>query len=149
MPKDLNASGLERAFPWRHALIPLIWALLILGLHAIPGSDIQLRDWTVIFHVDKVIHACMFGVLSLSLFVALGKAGSIRKYKAFAILGLILYGVSLELAQGLWFIQRDASVLDMVSGFCRCFIGPSCFSNRLSLLELRNEIVKFENGYHQ
>lgn len=108
-------------------MIPLIWALLILGLHAIPGSDIQLRDWTVIFHVDKVIHACMFGVLSLSVFVALGKAGTIRKYKAFAILGLILYGVSLELAQGLWFIQRDASVLDMVADFAGVLLGRVAF----------------------
>jgi VanZ family protein len=127
MPKDLNASGLERAFPWRHALIPLIWALLILGLHAIPGSDLHLRDWTVVFHVDKLIHACMFGVLSLSVFVALGKAGTIRKYKAFAILGLALYGVLLELAQGLWFIQRDASVLDMVADFAGVLLGRVAF----------------------
>lgn len=127
MPKDLNASGLERSFPWRQAFIPMIWALLILGLHAIPGTDIQLRDWTVIFHVDKLIHACMFGVLSLSVFVALGKSGSIRKYKAFAILGLILYGVLLELAQGLWFIQRDASVLDMVADFVGVLLGRVAF----------------------
>ena len=127
MPRDLNASGLERAFPWRHALIPLIWALLILGLHAIPGSDLHLRDWTVVFQVDKLIHACMFGVLSLSVFVALGKAGTIRKYKAFAILGLALYGVLLELAQGLWFIQRDASVLDMVADFAGVLLGRVAF----------------------
>ena len=127
MPKDLNASGLERAFPWRHALIPLIWALLILGLHAIPGSDLHLRDWTVVFHVDKLIHAAMFGFLSFSVFVALGKAGNIRKYKAFAILGLSIYGVSLELAQGLWFFQRDASVLDMGADLLGVLLGRIAF----------------------
>jgi VanZ family protein len=69
----------------------------------------------------------MFGVLSLSVFVALGKAGTIRKYKAFAILGLALYGVLLELAQGLWFIQRDASVLDMVADFAGVLLGRVAF----------------------
>lgn len=127
MPKDLNASGLERAFPWRHALIPLIWAVLILGLHAIPGSDIHLRDWTVVFHVDKLIHVAMFGVLSFSVFVALGKAGSIRKYKVFAILGLTIYGVSLELAQGLWFFLRDASFLDMAADLLGVLLGRVAF----------------------
>ena len=66
-------------------------------------------------------------MFTLSLFIALGKAGSIRKYKAFGILGLILYGVSLELAQGLWFIQRDASVLDMVADFAGVLLGRVAF----------------------
>ena len=127
MSKDLNATGLDRAFPWRHALIPFCWSLLVLGLHAIPGSELELGDWTSVFHVDKLIHAGMFAVLSCSVFIALGKSGSIRRYKIFAILGLVLYGVSLELAQGIWFVQRDASVLDMVADLAGVFAGRLAF----------------------
>jgi VanZ family protein len=127
MAQDLNASGLERTFPWRHALIPLLWSVLILGLHAIPGSDLEFRDWTAMLHVDKAIHAAMFGVLSCSVFIALGKSGNIRKYKIFTIFGLALYGVSLELAQGLWFVQRDASVLDMIADLTGVLAGRMAF----------------------
>ena len=127
MPKDLNASGLARKFSFRHALVPLIWATLIVFLHGIPGSDLALRDWTVLFHLDKLAHAAIFTILSCSVFIALGKSGRIRQYKLFALFGLSLFGIVLEFSQGLWFHQRDTSGMDMLADFLGVILGRVAF----------------------
>jgi hypothetical protein len=123
MGKGLNASSLVRNFCFRHASIPLLWSALILALHAIPGSDMAFQDWTALFHVDKLLHAGVFAVLSCSVFIALGKSGRIHKYKVFALIGLSLFGVFLEFAQGLWFHQRATSIMDMSADFLGVILG--------------------------
>ena len=127
MAKNLNASGLGYVLHFRHALPSLCWSILIFGLHAIPGSDLDLNDWTGLFHFDKLMHLAMFAVLSSSTFIALGKSGSIRRYKFWAISGLAFFGVSLELAQDLWFLEREASVMDLIADVLGVFVGRLAF----------------------
>ena len=81
MRGDLNDTGIDREFQWRHSAVPTFWALLIFGLHAIPGKDLPQASWLGEMHMDKLIHLMMFMFLSSSVFIALGKSGSVRKYK--------------------------------------------------------------------
>ena len=115
MRGDLNDTGISREVQLRHLVMPLTWALLIFGLHAIPGTDLPQETFLDLLHVDKAIHLAMFGVLSSSVFVALGKTGTIRKYKWYAGLALILYGIGLEFAQDVWFVgRRPAGVMSLL-----------------------------------
>ena len=127
MGQDLNATGIDRAFPWRDALTPLVLSLLIFWLHAVPGTDLGPVNWTAFFHVDKWVHALMFGVLSTSSFIALGKSGNIRRYKVYMMVAIILYGIGLEFAQGLWFVDRYASWGDILADVVGVFIGRVVF----------------------
>ncbi|MGB2135023.1 MAG: hypothetical protein ACPHYG_03440, partial [Flavobacteriales bacterium] len=95
MRGDLNDTGISREVQLRHVVMPLTWALLIFGLHAIPGTDLPQETLLDLLHMDKAIHLLMFAVLSSSVFVALGKTGTIRKYKWYAGLALVLYGIGL------------------------------------------------------
>lgn len=96
----------------RHALVPTCVALMILGLHALPGEDIAHASWLDALHVDKLIHLGLFALLTHSAFVGLGKSGYLRQ-RALLISGLfILYGAGLEWMQGAWFSGRHADILD-------------------------------------
>ena len=93
--------------------MPAAWASLIFGLHAIPGADLPEAMLVNLLHADKLAHIGMFGILSASVFIALGKSGAIRRYKWIAGALLCLYGIGLEFAQDAWFEGRFASVGDM------------------------------------
>ena len=80
MRGDLNDTGISREVQLRHVVMPLTWALLIFGLHAIPGTDLPQETLLDLLHVDKAIHLVMFAVLSSSVFVALGKTGTCLLY---------------------------------------------------------------------
>ncbi|MGB0195628.1 MAG: VanZ family protein, partial [Flavobacteriales bacterium] len=127
MRGDLNDTGISREFQFRHAVLPLIWALLILGLHAIPGADLPQETLLGLLHADKAVHLVLFGILSSSVFVALGKAGNIRMYKWYAGFGLIAYGIGLEFAQDLWFEGREASWGDILADGLGVLAGRVAF----------------------
>lgn len=127
MRGDLNDSGINRDFQFRHAIMPMTWALLILGLHAIPGSDLPQETLLDLLHADKAVHLTLFAILSSSVFVALGKAGNIRKYKWYAGFVLVAYGIGLEFAQDLWFEGREASWGDIVADGVGVLAGRVAF----------------------
>jgi len=127
MRGDLNDTGISREFQFRHAVLPLIWALLILGLHAIPGADLPQETFLDLMHADKAVHLVLFAILSSSVFVALGKAGNIRMYKWYAGFGLMAYGIGLELAQDLWFEGREASCGDILADGLGVLAGRVAF----------------------
>jgi len=127
MRGDLNDTGISREVQLRHLVMPLTWALLIFGLHAIPGTDLPQATWFDLLHVDKVIHLVMFAVLSSSAFIALGKTGTIRKYKWYAGLALVMYGIGLEFAQDVWFVGRQASWSDILADGVGVLAGRVAF----------------------
>ncbi|HBP44553.1 MAG: hypothetical protein CL845_05435 [Crocinitomicaceae bacterium] len=127
MRGDLNDTGISREVQLRHTLMPLTWGALIFGLHAIPGTDLPKETFLDLLHVDKATHLAMFAVLSSSVFVALGKTGMIRKYKWYAVLALVLYGIGLEFAQDMWFVGRQASWGDMLADSAGVLAGRFAF----------------------
>ncbi|MBO74838.1 MAG: hypothetical protein CMD33_06170 [Flavobacteriales bacterium] len=127
MRGDLNDSGISREVQLRHVVMPLTWASLILGLHAIPGTELPQETLWDLLHVDKLVHLFMFAVLSCSVFVALGKKGVIRKYKWYAGLALVLYGIGLEFAQHVWFVGRESSWGDILADGVGVLAGRLAF----------------------
>ena len=64
---------------------PLTWALLTLGLYAIPGSDMPNTGLWDVLSLDKIGHVAVFGVFTCTCIVAFRKQGSTRGLQRQAI----------------------------------------------------------------
>ena len=98
---------------FRHLRLALLWALLILALCLMPGQDLPQWRWADLLSLDKWVHAGMFAVLVVLLVLGLkrqyGPAWARSKGLWTAAIVCILYGVALELMQGLLMQGRTAT----------------------------------------
>jgi VanZ family protein len=93
----------------------LLWALIILVLTLMPGSDVPAWPWAEVVHLDKLVHAGLFGVQVILLGRALMSKFSVRTAFLVALLVAIAYGAAIELLQGAMGLGRYADVLDVVA----------------------------------
>jgi VanZ family protein len=95
----------------------IIWALIILTVSVIPGTDLPSLS---IWEPDKVMHAFVYGVLTILLFYALQKAMFPRVNKIIFTTALcILYGFIIELIQ-LALPSRSFDMLDALANAIGC-----------------------------
>jgi VanZ family protein len=102
--------------------IAILWVVAIAILHAIPGSDIPETSLLDLFHLDKFIHAILFLVgfyLFATALVGQQKKGIIR----YIVIAFIVYGMVLEVLQGLFFVERSADALDWLADTVGVFLG--------------------------
>ena len=96
---------------------PRLWVALWLAGMAI-GAYLSLRAGIlrepVIPHLDKLIHALGYGVLAI-LACGLFAPGNARRA---ALLWLLLFGGLIELAQGVWAVNRLADPWDLLANTC-------------------------------
>ena len=96
---------------------PRLWVALWLAGMAI-GAYLSLRAGIlrepVIPHLDKLIHALGYGVLAI-LACGLFAPGNARRA---ALLWLLLFGGLIELAQGVWAVNRLADPWDLLANAC-------------------------------
>ncbi len=112
----------------RHNWLGIGWALFILVLCALPGG--QFEKSTYVF-ADKVIHTFLYAVLFLLLSTGFIKQSTfqwLRTYplqKVFAI--STVYGLVIEVLQGLIFSSRSIEGLDVIANMIGSFIGLVIF----------------------
>jgi VanZ family protein len=105
----------------------LLWALFILILCAIPGRDLPKVSVLELLNFDKFVHASLFFVLLLltvrgfSLQTAITALHKSPKIMAFAL--CVIYGGTIELMQGAFFLERTADLNDFIANSFGCFIG--------------------------
>lgn len=109
----------------------LCWAVLTLGLYAIPGTDMPSNGFWEVLSLDKVGHVSIFAVLCCALIVAFRRqmqSSWLRKEAIPLAVGsaLILGGV-LEWFQGQAFQGRTSDLLDFVANAFGCFLGVLIF----------------------
>lgn len=94
----------------------LWWALWLAGMAI--GAYLSLRAGAlrepVVPHLDKLLHAFGYGILAM-LACGLFAPGHARRA---ALLWLLLFGGLLELAQGLWSVNRLADPWDLLANAC-------------------------------
>ncbi|MBP8822301.1 MAG: VanZ family protein [Flavobacteriales bacterium] len=103
----------------RHAALwAVLWAVLILVLTLMPVSDVPRWTWADVIHLDKFVHAFLFGVQGLLLGLALA---NLRPQEpppvlfAWAMLAAGVYGAVIEVVQQ-WMGQgRHGDVLDLLA----------------------------------
>ncbi len=112
---------------WRHFSFTLIWALIILILYGIPGSDMPSVSFWKILEPDKVAHAGVFSVLMCSLSFSVFRQHRFPKLKRHTIrnsaLICLVYGTLLELFQGTIFSERFTDVYDILANLIGVLLG--------------------------
>ena len=102
------------------------WLGFIAILHALPADDIPnytFLDW---LHADKWFHAFMFLVACLLCAYANQKQYNRPAFR-FIIIGLAIYGLTLEFFQEYFFDNRSMEVLDWLADMCGTLIGVILF----------------------
>ena len=122
----------------KHTKWSLLWALIILILCAIPGKDIPEVS---IINFDKFVHASLFFVLLLltvrgfSLQTDVVLLHNFPKTTAFVL--CVIYGGTIELMQGAFFVDRTADINDFVANSFGCLAG-SLLYDKIATLFLKN-----------
>ena len=105
----------------------LLWAILILVLLLMPGRAIPGSGWLARFHVDKLVHAFLFGVFFLLLFKGLRRQNdppALQRRTLYIALALsVVYGVSTELLQEATPFGRHAEWSDVVADTIGSLLG--------------------------
>ncbi len=92
-------------------------------------SNIDLNNFPENF--DRVVHACVYFLLALLIYLSLNKSGTKRYVFILAFLISVLYGISDEFHQS--FVPgRDASVYDLLADALGALLG-SFFAHKVSL----------------
>ena len=119
-----------------HTKWALLWAMLIFILCAIPGKHIPFGGFWDVFHLDKLIHACLFfvqAVLFVQGFTRQSQLVVLNKYpKLISLLICIFYGAALELMQRFVFQDRSADVFDFIANSIGALAGVWFFQKMLN-----------------
>ena len=96
-----------------------VLAVLIVIMHLFPVSGVDPSSWLSKCHLDKIVHAFAFALLSLSMSVAFTKL-HLFPYKIPVLMLIILvsctgFGTILEIIQGKLIVGRTADFLDIVA----------------------------------
>lgn len=94
------------------------WALLILALCLLPGSELPSWDWADLISLDKPIHAFLFGVLTLLVVRGMVPDRSLHvstKVLVGSVLVAVGYGVAMEVMQELEALGRHGDVPDAIA----------------------------------
>ena len=92
--------------------------LLMVGLHALPGSDISVDSWWLVWHLDKLLHWLAFATWALTLNIAWAKArmfSSTRRHLMWTAFSSLIFGTVLEALQGMCVPNRTAALADVTA----------------------------------
>lgn len=126
----MNNSVLK--FIYVHSFwLAIVWALIIFGLCATPGEYIPSVSWLELLSFDKLVHASVFFVLILLIFVACIKHTQPLSFVIFYFVLCIFYGGLLEWMQANLFSHRSGDALDFIANTFGCLFG-SLFYKKLT-----------------
>lgn len=117
----LNAEESRSTFLFyemKHFWLPILWALVILALCAMPGRDIPHISWLEMLAFDKWVHAGVFFALSLLIVRGLKFSGPDRSHVTSVFIALAIaipYGGALEIMQQTLFSERSADIYDFIA----------------------------------
>jgi VanZ family protein len=111
----------------------IAYALLLAVVSLMPGPRIPaIFDWSELFSPDKAAHFVAYALFGVLLAAAL-PAGPRLKRVALAVLGAALYGVLLEVLQGIMGIGRHFDPVDMVANLIGAILGGLFYAVFLNL----------------
>ena len=116
---------------FRHFTFSILWALLILMLSLVPGSELPEMSFWELLTFDKVMHIFMYGVFAFKTMMAASKQNSIwwmrRWAGVFTIAVVSLFGVSIEIMQETLLPDRYGDWVDVLANTIGVFSGLYIF----------------------
>ncbi len=115
----------------KYLLPAFLWSAIILFIIGIPGSNIPSSSLFEIPHFDKMIHAGIFGVLSLLLCYGFFRQGKKPFSAGFSytitIAICVIYGGLTEMYQHFYVAGRSGDFLDFVANISGSLAGMLFF----------------------
>ena len=108
-----------RLFTYRIAAVT--WFLIMTILFLLPGSSFPRESWLDTLRVDKLAHVGLFAVLVFLCYSAFYPT-PLRPLLLTIILSTI-YGLMIEVIQGLWIANRSFDFLDLAADTMGGFAG--------------------------
>ena len=116
----------------KHNRYGLLWALLIMALCGIPGSDLPHSTFLELLQFDKLVHAGVFFVLVILLTHGFKRQETSTVLRSnpvsTALIICIAYGGLLELLQDAVFKERSADIYDFIANSFGCVAGAMLYS---------------------
>ena len=116
---------------FKYNLLPILWALLILILTALPGEDFPDLNFWSLLTFDKAAHMFVFAVLVLQFIIGFIKQYRFRQLRYTAVrLAFIIgicYGALTELLQEFIFTGRNADYMDFIANCIGAVLGVIAF----------------------
>lgn len=115
--------ALVRRYAW---LLAVLWAVAVLVLTLMPSRDVPAWPWAEKVHLDKFVHAFLFGMQSLLLGMALAGMGKWRSRMAplaVAAVVAIAFGGVIELLQEGMGAGRHGDILDLLADAAGAILG--------------------------
>ena len=113
----------------RLLFIAIIYSCLITVLFFIPSQDLPK---TQLLEADKIVHILVYFILvnlwMLYLYVS-NDYHFEKKWIPILLLSILLYGIIIEIFQGLFTVSRSADILDVVSNLLGSLLGIFFFKN--------------------
>ena len=117
--------------------IAIGWVVVTAILHAIPGSDFPVVSFSDFFQLDKLIHSIIF-MTGVYLFAVAFKEQQKIQFLRHIVISFIVYGLLLEVLQGLVFVERSADIFDWLADIIGVFLGVWIFKKFPFILSMNS-----------
>jgi VanZ family protein len=108
----------------KYNTLPILWAIIILGLCLMPGKDLPSVS---IFEFDKFAHFGIYLILSLLMYYGWKKQNSFLSLHQNAILKILIitstYGFLVEVMQELFTADRHFDIFDALANSSGATVG--------------------------
>jgi len=103
--------------------LSILWTVVIFALCAMPGEYIPSQSWMDLLSVDKFVHTFIFFTLFTLIAIFSFKIRLKTLYFYLYLLACMLYGVSLEWMQAVFFRNRSFDYHDMIANAIGCLLA--------------------------
>lgn len=111
---------------YKYFIPAVIWLTITLILLTLPGSAFPKENWLSFIWADKLIHICMFALLTFLWCFAFYKSNVANELlKPFIIIGFvfIIYGIAMEFVQKNWIPNRSFELEDIIADTIGVVLG--------------------------
>ena len=127
------STGVPQSAGSRVWVVPVCTTAVLVGMHMLPGSDLDADTWWAAWHMDKVLHTIAFSGCALTWAIAFAKqrrlqGGGWRLEQALVVSALI-FGMVLEAIQGAWMPGRTFDLADVIADLAGAACSLGLFSS--------------------
>lgn len=109
----------------------ILWATIVFIISSFPGNKVDRVPFLDIPHIDKVIHAGMYFILSFSFLFEINKNSFYQSLKlrlsVIVIILAVSYGIILEILQSFLFVNRSGDFYDFLANSIGCIMALFSF----------------------
>ena len=112
------STGVPQGVGSRVWVVPACTTAVLVGMHMLPGADLDADTWWATWHMDKVLHMLAFSGCALTWAIALAKQRRLQggsRMLVVLVWTALIFGTVLEAIQGAWMPGRVFDLADVIA----------------------------------